>query len=70
MEWEIWESASGNRLHATNDLGNAIRWVTEYVAQEGDSAYDVLSLGGWDDSLVAAGDKLRRFVANWESGPG
>jgi hypothetical protein len=62
MEFEIWASDSGNRLFATADLEEALRWALIYLLREGDDAFEALSVGDDQDQWVIRGQELRDLI--------
>ncbi len=64
MDFEIWDSRSGNLLLSTPDLDEALTWALNFWLQEGDEAVRGLSIGDEHDRWVVSGDSLRELLLN------
>jgi hypothetical protein len=60
--YEVWSSASANRLFASPDAREALAWVRDHLAHEGDGTLDGLSLGDDLDRWVVSGERLRKLL--------
>jgi len=59
MDFEIWDSRSGNMLLSTPDLDEALTWAFNFWLREGEEAVSALSIGDERDQLVVSGEQLR-----------
>ena len=62
MDFEIWDSRSGNMLLPTPDLREALTWAFNFWLREGLEAVDALSIGDEDDRWVVSGEQLRKLL--------
>lgn len=62
MDFEIWDSRSGNMLLSTSDLGEALTWAFNFWLREGEEAVSALSIGDERDQWVVAGAELRDLL--------
>jgi len=59
MDFEIWDSCSGNMLLSTPDLDEALTWAFNFWLREGEEAVSALSIGDERDQWVVSGEQLR-----------
>lgn len=64
MDFEIWDSRSGNMLLSTPDLNEALTWAFNFWLREGEEALAALSIGDERDRWVVAGGALRELLFN------
>jgi hypothetical protein len=71
MDFEIWDSCSGNMLLSTHDLGEALTWALSFWSREGDEALSSLSVGDVQDRWVVSGEALRQLLLRrmWQAPP-
>jgi hypothetical protein len=62
MDFEIWDSRSGNMLFSTPDLDEALTWAFNFWLREGQEAVSALSIGDEQDQWVASGAELRDLL--------
>jgi hypothetical protein len=62
MDFEIWDSRSGNRLLSTPDLNEALTWAIRFWLREGEEAVSGLSIGDQRDRWVVSGRALRELL--------
>ncbi len=71
MNFEIWDSCSGNMLLSTHDLGEALTWALDFWLREGEEALRALSVGDERDRWVVSGRALRELLLErmWQAQP-
>lgn len=62
MDFEIWDSRSGNMLLSTPDLDEALTWAFDFWLREGQEAVSALSIGDEQDRWVVSGAELRDLL--------
>ncbi|MGH3190518.1 MAG: hypothetical protein ACRDOL_25295 [Streptosporangiaceae bacterium] len=62
MDFEIWDSFSGNMLLSTPDLDEALTWAFNFWLREGVEAVSALSIGDERDRWVVSGAGLRDLL--------
>jgi len=62
MDFEIWDSHSGNMLLSTPDLNEALTWAFDFWLREGQEALSALSVGDARDRWVVSGQALRELL--------
>jgi hypothetical protein len=62
MDYEIWDSTSGNRLATFRSSPEALLWVLDLWTHQGDPALEGISLGDQEDRWVVSGDRLKQAV--------
>jgi hypothetical protein len=62
MDFEIWDSRSGNMLLSTPDLNEALTWALNFWLREGEEALSTLSVGDERDQWVVSGRALRELL--------
>lgn len=62
MDFEIWDSRSGNMLLSTHDLSEALTWALNFWSREGEEALSTLSVGDARDRWVVSGGALRELL--------
>jgi|HubBroStandDraft_2_1064218.scaffolds.fasta_scaffold122551_3 hypothetical protein len=62
MDFEIWDSGSGNMLLSTPDLDEALTWAFSFWLREGEEAVSALSIGDERDQWVVSGAGLRDLL--------
>jgi hypothetical protein len=71
MDFEIWDSRSGNMLLSTLDLNEALTWALYFWLREGEEALSTLSIGDEQDRWVVSGRALRELLSEhmWKAPP-
>lgn len=64
MDFEVWDSRSGNMLLSTPDLDEGLMWAFNFWLREGEEALSGLSIGDEQDRWVVAGEALRDLLLN------
>jgi hypothetical protein len=64
MDFEVWDSRSGNMLLSTPDLNEALTWAFNFWLREGEEALGALSVGDERDRWVVSGRALRELLFN------
>ena len=62
MDFEIWDSRSGNMLLSTPDLDEALTWAFNFWLREGEEAVSALSIGDERDQWVVSGGEFRDLL--------
>ena len=63
-DFEVWDTASGNRIATFATADEAVGWVRELSRQQGMVGFaDDLVIGAADDSWTLSGDALRERLA-------
>jgi hypothetical protein len=62
MDFEVWDSRSGNMLLSTPDLPEALTWAFNFWLREGLEAVDALTVGDEDDRWNLSGVELRNLL--------
>jgi len=71
MDFEVWDSRSGNMLLSTHDLSEALTWALNLWLREGEEALSTLSVGDERDRWVVSGPALRELLLErmWQATP-
>lgn len=64
VDFEIWDTESGNLLFSTPDLRAALTWALEYWTRQGDEALSALAVGAENNQWVVAGQRLRAMLSD------